>query len=202
MHKIAEMSRDPMVLHSQLSLGDCQQRITRASQDPTEIIGYALSSQIDIIDDGESFELRHKLEPVIFKGTVSASGYDRGSIVAGQIEVPGQRRSRFCIAFVSIIGLTGLASSVWDLVFGTHLLRTRPRMELGPGHWASPEEQWLLFILIPLVALPIIAMLWPTARGVSKEVRQTVNDCLEKLFGELRCAPSARQRPDVPDAVS
>jgi hypothetical protein len=187
-HKIADMSRDPMVLHSQLSLADCLQRITRASQDPTKIIGYSLSSQIDIIDNGDSFELRHKLEPVIFRGTVSASNYDAGSNVAGQIEVPGQRRSRFCIAFVVVVALAGLASSVWDLAFGTQLLRTLSRMELGPGHGASPEEHWLVFILIPLVALPMIAMLWPTARGVRKEVRQTVNDCLEKLFVELRCA--------------
>src|SRR5262249_20656391 len=89
-----------------------------------------------------------------------------------------------------------VGSCVWN-----DLLRTLSRMELGPGHWASPGEHWLVFILIPLVALPIIAMLWPTARGVSKEVRQTVNDCLEKLFVELRCASSARQLPDVPDAV-
>ena len=195
------MNCDSMVLHSRLSPADCQQRITRASQHPPEIIGYALSSQIDVIDDGDSFELRHKLEPAIFSGTVSAPSADQGAIVAGQISVPGQRRSRFCIAFVFFGGLAGLASSAWDLAFGTHLLLTRSRMELGPGHWASPEEHWLVFILIPLVALPIIAMLWPTARGVGKQARQTVNDCLEKLFGESSGASSVRQISDVSDPV-
>jgi hypothetical protein len=195
------MNRDSMVLCSRLSPNDCQQRIIQASQDPAKIIGYALSSQIDVIDDGDSFTLRHKLEPAVFRGTVSAVNAGKGAIVAGQIEVPGQRRSRFCTAFVSVVGLAGLASSAWDLAFGTHFLLTRSRMELGPGHWASPEEHWLVFILIPLVAVPIIAVLWPTARGVSKEARQTVSDCLERLFGELSGATSVRHIPDVPDTV-
>jgi hypothetical protein len=180
------MSRDSVVLRSRLSPGDCQERIARAaSQDSREIIGYALSSQVDVIDDGDYFELRHKLESAIFRGAVSAQNSDKGSIVAGQIEAPGQSLCRLCIAFVSAIGMVGLANSACDLMFGRHRLLTRSRTELGPGHWATPEEHWLIFILIPLVALPIIAILWPTARGVSKEARQTLNDCLNKLFGEL-----------------
>ena len=58
----ADMNHDLIILHSQLSRDACQNRISSAaSQDPNEIIGYALTSQVDVIDGGDCFESRHKL---------------------------------------------------------------------------------------------------------------------------------------------
>ena len=174
-----------IILRSCLSRDACQLRVSSAaSQDPNEIIGYALSSQVDVIDRGDSFELRHKLEPAVFTGTISSSNSDAGAVITGQFEVPGRNWYRCLIGFVLIVGVSVLASSASDLAFGTHYLLTRSRTELGPGHWATPEQHWLVFILIPLVVLPITAVLWPNARGVTEEARQTLNDCLSKLFAE------------------
>jgi hypothetical protein len=182
--KIARMSRDLIVVHSRLSVDECQNRISSAaSGDVNKVIGYALSSQVDVVDGADCFELRNRLAPVVFKGTVSATNSNGGSVITGQIEVPGQRWYRVLFAFIATIGLFVLGASGWDLAFGTHLLLTRSRTELGPGHPATPEQHWLAFVLIPLVTVPMVAMLWRKACGASKEARQTMNDCLQRLFG-------------------
>jgi hypothetical protein len=53
-----------------------------------EIIGYALTSQVDVIDGGDCFEPRHKLAPAVFKGVISSTNGDTSSVIAGRIEVP------------------------------------------------------------------------------------------------------------------
>lgn len=179
------MGRDLIALRSRLSQDACQLRVSSASQSPDKIIGYALSSQVDVIDGGYAFELRHKLEPAVFTGAISSSTSDTGSVITGQIQVPGQNWYRCLIGFVFVISIAVLASSAWDLAFGTRYLLTRSRHQLGPGHFATPEQHWLVLVLIPLVALPIVAALWPKARGVSKEARQTLSECLGELFCEI-----------------
>jgi len=45
------------------------------------------------------------------------------------------------------------------------------------------EEHLAVFLFLPLVAIPIVTMLWPKARGASNNARQTLKDCLQKMFG-------------------
>lgn len=64
-----------VVVRTALSRDACQQRIAMAeSRGSSEIAGHALSSQIDVVDEGDRFELRHRFEPAVFIGTVSRPG--------------------------------------------------------------------------------------------------------------------------------
>ena len=178
------MGADLILVPSTSSRAACQDRVAKAaSGHSNEILGYALSSQVDVFDGGDCFELRHKLEPVVFSGSISNSSTNAGSLISGQIRVPGQNLHRFLVAFACIVTVWGLGNSAWDLLFGTHLLLTRSRTELGPGHPASMEEHLAVFLFLPLVAIPIVTMLWPKARGASNDARQTLKDCLQKMFG-------------------
>ena len=71
---------------------------------------------------------------------------------------------------------------MWDLLFGTHILLTRSPTELGPGHPATREGHFAVFVLVPLVAIPILGMLWPKARGLTKGADQALRESLEKMF--------------------
>lgn len=184
MSTLLGMDTDLIVIRSALAKDACQDRISKASREPSEVIDYALASQIEVVDSGDRFELRHKLEPVVFTGTFSRSDGGGGSVISGRVEVPGQGLYRFVIGFVGTISVYVLAVSVWDLVFGTHLLLTRSRTALGPGHPATIDDHWAVFLVVPLVAIPMVAMLWSKARGASSDARRTLNDCLQKLFGE------------------
>ena len=180
----AGMSTDPILVHSSLSQDACRKRIAKAAAgNSSETLGYALASQVDVLDGGDRFELRHKLEPVVLTGTVSGSNDGSGSVVRGQIDVPRQNLHRSLIGFVCIISVWGLSNAAWDLFFGTHLLLTRTQTELGPGHPASVQQHLAVFLCVPLIALPIVAMLWPKARGVSNDARQTLKDSLQQMFG-------------------
>jgi hypothetical protein len=135
--------------------------IAKAAGTPSESLGYALASQVDGVDGGDRFELRHDLEPAVLTGMISSSNDKAGSEIRGQIEVPGQTFYRSLTGFVCIVGLWGLLNAAWDLLFRTHLLLTRSRTELQPGHPASVEEHWIVFLCIPIVALPILAVARP-----------------------------------------
>lgn len=175
------MSTDLIFLKSDLSRDVCRDRVAKAaSVKSTEILDYALDSQVEVVDGGDRFEVRHKLEPAVFTGAISTSG--AGSVIRGQIDVPGKSLYRCLIGFVCVISIGGLASSVWDLVFGTHILWIRSRTELGPGHPANREEHFAIFVLFPLVTSSIFAMLWPKARGLTKSANQALRDSLEKMF--------------------
>lgn len=67
----------------------------------------------------------------------------------GQIEVPAQRFYRLVSGFVVLVTMLLVGASAYDLRFGTHLLRTRSRTEVGLGHEASTEEHFAVFFLAP-----------------------------------------------------
>ena len=164
-----------------LSPDECRQRIAdAASPRESEVVGWDLFGQIEVIDGGDQFELRHRVEPAVLAGTIQPSG--KGSVVRGELEVPAQSFYRFGFGFATIIALIVLGASACDLIFGTHLLYTRSWTELGPGHPANTEQHVATFLLIPLVCIPILLILWPKARGMSNETRQAFVDFLNKLF--------------------
>ena len=165
---------------TKLSPDDCRSRIAAASAGSTEFVGWDLLSQIEIVDSGDHFELRHRIEPAVLTGTFSTA--TAGSIIRGEIHVPGQPIYRFAAAFAASIALLLCGASAYDLVFGTHLLRTRNRWDLGPGHPATPEMHLAVFILVPLVVIPMLALLWPKARPVKAEIRHLFAECAKKLF--------------------
>lgn len=175
------MSTDLISMNSDLSRDACRDRVARAaSGKSTEILDYALSSQVEVVDGGDRFEVRHQLEPAVFSGEISPSG--AGSVIRGRIDVPGKSLYRCLIGFVGVVTIGGLTGSVWDLLFGTHILWIHRRAELGPGHPATREEHFSVFVLLPLVAIPTIAMLWPKARGVTRSADQAIRDSLKKMF--------------------
>lgn len=175
------MSTDLIFMKSDLSRDACRDRVARAaSGKSTEILDYALSSQVEVVDGGDRFEVRHKLEPAVFSGEISPSG--AGSVIRGQIDVPGKSLYRYLIGFVGVISIGGLTGLVWDLLFGTHILLIRSRAELGPGHPATRQEHFAVFVLLPLVAIPTVAMLWPKARGLTGTADQAIRDSLKKMF--------------------
>jgi len=185
-HYNGDMRGNEVVVYSALSRDACQQRIALAeARGSSEIVGHALSSQIDVVDDGDRFELRHKFEPAVFIGAVSPS--DRGSVISGQIEVPAQHFFRFAIGLVTFIALLVLGTSVYDLAFGAHRLLTRSPTELGPGRPATLTQHFAIFLLVPLVVIPIITILWPKARAVSPEVRQSLAEFAQKLLEAKEC---------------
>jgi len=69
------MSTDLISLKSDLSPDACRDRVAKAaSVKSAEILDYALSSQVEVVDGGDRFEVRHKLEPAVFTGEISTSG--------------------------------------------------------------------------------------------------------------------------------
>lgn len=133
-----------------------------------------------MIDQGDRFELRHKFEPAVLTGRISQSG--SGSVVSVRIEGPAQSLYRLVVGFVVFIAVFVLGASAYGLAFGTHLLVTRSRTELGPEHLATRGQHIAVFVLVPLVAISIIATLWPKARGLKAETRRTFLEFLQKLF--------------------
>jgi hypothetical protein len=183
---MGNMRGNEVVVYSALSRDACQQRIALAeARGSSEIVGHALSSQIDVVDGGDRFELRHRFARAVFIGTFSPS--DSGSVISGQIEAPAQHFYRLAIGFVIFIALLILGTSVYDLAFGTHRLLTRPPTELGTGHPATLTQHFAVFLLVPLVVIPIITILWPKARGVSPEVRQSLAEFAQKLLEAKEC---------------
>lgn len=148
-----------------------------------------LLSQVDVIDEGDRFKLRHKIEPGVFSGTISSA--DRGSQINGEIQVPMQSFYRFLVRFVAFVCLVVMSTSAYDLAFGTHLLRTRSRYEIGLGHLANTEAHFAVFIFAPAIAAPIIFMLWPRARGLTREGRATLLEFAQELFQTKGCSELA-----------
>ena len=168
-------------MHSALSFDVCWQRVAKAEANgPGEIVGHALASQIDVVTDGDRFELRHKFAPAIFSGTIAPSG--TGSVIGGQITIPAQGFFRLVLGFVILVELFVLGKSLYDLVVGGHRLLTRSRTELGPGHPATLEQHFAVFLLVPLVVIPMVAILWPKAAAVKPEICQTFEEFLEKFL--------------------
>ena len=169
------------ITHTTLSPGECRDRIAAAASDTgPEIVGHDLFSQVEVFDGGDGFELRHRYEPAVFKGTVAPSG--TASIISGSIAVPAQGLYRFSAGLVLIISILLVGASAYDLISGGHHLPTRSRTEIGPGHPASRAQHFGVFVLVPLVAIAIIVLLWPKARSVQSEVRQTFATFLAALF--------------------
>jgi hypothetical protein len=163
-HYNGDMRGNEVVVYSALSRDACQQRIALAdSRGSSEIVGHVLSSQIDVVDGGDRFELRHKFERAVFIGTVSPS--DSGSVISGQIEVPAQHFYRLAIGFVTFIALLVLGTYVYDLAFGTHRLLTRSPTELGPGHPATLTQHFAIFLLVPDYHNSVAESPWGEPRG-------------------------------------
>lgn len=112
--------------------------------------------------------------------TIQPSG--TGSEIRGEMSVPAQGFYRFGFWFAAIISISVLGVSACDLIVGTHLLRTRHWTELGPGHPANTEQHFATFLLVPLVCIPILLILWPKAKGISKEVREAFEEFLCRLL--------------------
>jgi len=169
------------VTRTALSPGECRDRIAAAASDTgPEIVGHDLFSQVEVFDGGDGFERRHRYAPAVFKGTVAPSG--TGSIISGSIAVPAQGLYRFSLGLVLVISILLVGTSAYDLISGGHHLLTRSRTEIGPGHPATRAQHFGVFVLVPLVAIAIIVLLWPKARSVQSEVRQTFATFLETLF--------------------
>ena len=167
--------------HTALSPEACRDRIVAAaSKSGPEIVGYDLFSQVEVFDGGDGFQLRHRYEPAVYKGTIAPSG--TGSIISGSIAVPAQGLYRFSVGFVLIISILLVGTSAYVLISGSHRLLTRSRTEIGPGHPATTAQHFSVLVLVPLLAIPIIFWLWPKARSVNREVRQTFATFLEALF--------------------
>jgi len=114
-------------------------------------------------------------------------------MIRGSIEVPAQGFYRFLVGFVLIVSILLLGTSAYDLIFGSHHLLTRSRSEIGPGHPAAMAEHFSVFMLVPLVATPIVILLWPKARSATSEVRQTYATFLETLFKGRELAAGANR---------
>lgn len=91
----------------------------------SEIVGYALSRQLNLIDGGDRLELPSNLEPVVLTATISPAA--NGCMVRSRIEVPAQGFYCLVSAFVVLVAMLLVAASTCDLMLGTHLLRTRSR---------------------------------------------------------------------------
>lgn len=174
------MREELLTNYTALSPKECQRRITMAAgQGAAEILGYALSSQANVIDNGNGFEVQSKGGPAVLIGTVSPN--TTGSVVHARIKVPAQRFYRIASCLVILVSACVAGGSIYDLVFGTHLLLVRSRTELW-GHPASIEEHFSVFFLLPIVAIPLLAILWPKARPIDAETVQTFREFIKRLF--------------------
>jgi hypothetical protein len=188
------MSEARQITHTALSPEACRDRIAAAaSQTGPEIVGCDLFSQVEVFDGGDCFELRHRCEPAVFKGKVAPCG--TGSIISGGIAVPAQGLYRFSVGLVLLISILLVGTSAYDLLFASHHLLTRSRTEIGPGHPATRSQHGRVLVLVPLVAIPIIVLLWPKARSVKSEVRQTLATFLEALFQVRELAAETNNDP-------
>jgi len=184
------MALDDVVLHTRSSPEACWKRIDSAqSEGSAKVVGYALGSVADVVANGDRFEVHYTDAPVVFTGTLTTT--DRGSVIAGRIDVPARRFYAAVVASTAIIGALLLATSAWDLIFGTRHLLTRKATELGPGHPANFEQHIAVFILVPLIVLPVLALFGPKARRPSAEARAAIIDFLHAMFGEASAEASA-----------
>jgi lysylphosphatidylglycerol synthetase-like protein (DUF2156 family) len=175
------MEADAIVAYTALSPDECQRRIATAeSNGASELVGYSLSSQVEVTDGGDRFEVRNKFAPAMLVATVSQSG--NGSIIRGRIEVPAQGLYRLASGFVVLVAALVLGTSAYDLAFGTHRLLTRSRTELGPGHPASIEQHLIVFLVVPILTIALLAIFWPKARPISPETAVTLRQFVQELL--------------------
>jgi hypothetical protein len=175
------MGTESLVAETGLSADECRKRIAEAeSNSVSDIVGYALSSQVTIVDGGDRFEVRSNLDPVVLTASISPTA--SGCTLRGQIEVPAQRFYRVLSGFVVLVAVWLVVASGYDLVFGTHILRTRARTELGLGQPASIEQHFAVFFLVPALAVGVLALLWPKTRPMRRDAIQTLREFVEKLF--------------------
>lgn len=185
---MARMGAKTTVLSTPLSVDLCRQRISQAESNPSSgLVSRDLRTLIDVVDCGNCFELRHRVEPAVFLGTVSQSA--KGSVIRGEITVPARVIYRFGLGLALVVSLMMVGASAYDVLFGTHLLRVRSVGELTPGHPANLEQHFGTLLLVPLLAIPMIWFFYPKARGVSSNVRNDLLEFLAQLFELTNACP-------------
>jgi hypothetical protein len=86
--EIMTSNTDELSVMTPLSSEACRKRISEAEGNGAVQVGYALASTMDVIDGGDQFELRHKIEPILFVGRVLCDG--QGSVVRGNLAIPAR----------------------------------------------------------------------------------------------------------------
>lgn len=81
-----------------------------------------------------------------------------------------------------LVSVFVVRTSLYDLVFGAHRLLTQSRTELGPGHRATLGRHFAVFLLVPLVVIPMVAILWPKAAAAKPGICLTFEEFLEKFL--------------------
>ena len=175
------MSANSLRLRTALPADMCRQRISRAKSGRTSSsLGWDLLSVVEVVDLGDSFELRHKVEPVIFRGNICSC--DGGCEISGEMQVPAQGFYRFAVALALLIGTMVVGATIYDLITGAHLLHTRRYTELGPGHPASFDAHVVVLVTVPPMIALIFLLWYPRIGGVSKDVQQAFIETLQALF--------------------